>query len=174
MANKSEEAIFAGGCFWCMEAVFEPLPGIIKTISGYTGGHTENPTYKEVSNGKTGHSEVVKITYDPSKISYETLLEVFWRNIDPFDNNGQFCDKGDQYKATLFYTNTKQKQLAEASKVAIQEKFMGKPIVTAIKGSGKFFPAEDYHQDYYLKNPYIYKFYRFTCGRDRRLSKVWG
>jgi peptide-methionine (S)-S-oxide reductase len=165
-SNKSEVAIFAGGCFWCMEAPFDALPGVISTVSGYTGGYTENPTYKEVSNGKTGHLEAVEVTYDPTKVSYEKLLEVFWHNIDPFDNNGQFCDKGDQYKAVIFYQDEKQKQLAEASKIEIKKKLLDKYIVTSIKPVGKFFPAEEYHQDYYLKSPTTYEFYRFTCGRD--------
>lgn len=172
-AEKPAVAIFAGGCFWCMEEPFDVLPGVIRTISGYTGGHTENPTYKEVSNGKTGHLEAVQVTYDPAKISYEQLLEVFWHNIDPFDDDGQFCDKGDQYKAAIFYQDETQKQLAEASKIAIKKKLLDKYIVTSIKPAGKFYPAEEDHQDYYLNNPTSYKFYRFTCGRDHRLSKIW-
>ena len=172
-AEKPVVAVFAGGCFWCMESPFDALPGVISTTSGYTGGHTENPTYKDVSNGKTGHFEAVQVTYDPAKISYEKLLDVFWHNIDPFDDNGQFCDKGEQYKAAIFYQNEKEQQLAEASKIAIAKGLSGQQIVTSIKPVGKFFPAEDYHQDYYLTNPKSYKFYRFTCGRDRRLSQVW-
>ncbi|NOU43366.1 MAG: peptide-methionine (S)-S-oxide reductase MsrA [Methyloglobulus sp.] len=172
-SNKLAVAIFAGGCFWCMEPPFDALSGVISTVSGYTGGHTENPTYKEVSNGKTGHLEAVQVTYDPAKVSYEKLLEVFWHNIDPFDNNGQFCDKGDQYKAVIFYQDEKQKQLAEASKIEIKKKLLDKYIATSIKPAGKFFPAEEYHQDYYLKSPITYKFYRFTCGRDHRLNKIW-
>ncbi|SJM93864.1 Peptide methionine sulfoxide reductase MsrA [Crenothrix polyspora] len=156
-----------------MEPPFDDLPGVIKTVSGYSGGHTENPTYKDVSNGKTGHSEALQVTYDPSKISYEKLLYVFWHNVDPFNNKGQFCDDGEQYKSVIFYRNAEQKQLAEASKAAITEKFFDKLIATSIKQAGNFFPAEEYHQDYYLKNPKTYKFYRFTCGRDRRLSEVW-
>jgi peptide-methionine (S)-S-oxide reductase len=171
--EKPAVAVFAGGCFWCMEPPFDDLPGVISTISGYTGGHTENPTYKEVSNGKTGHFEAVQVTYDSAKVSYEKLLEVFWHNIDPFDDDGQFCDKGEQYKAAIFYQNEEEKQLAEASKIAIAKGLPGQQIVTAIKPAGKFFPAEDYHQGYYLNNPTSYKFYRFTCGRDRRLSQVW-
>ena len=167
-------AIFAGGCFWCMEPPFDAISGVISTTSGYTGGHTENPTYEQVSNGNTGHLEAVQVLYDPGKVSYETLLNVFWRNIDPFDGEGQFCDKGDQYKAVIFYQNENEKQLAEASKKEIQHKMADKNSVTTIRPAGKFFPAEDYHQDYYLKNPTRYKFYRFTCGRDHRLSQVWG
>ncbi|CAG7857626.1 Peptide methionine sulfoxide reductase MsrA [biofilm metagenome] len=172
--GKSSIAIFAGGCFWCMEPPFDVLPGVISTISGYSGGHVDNPTYKEVSNGKTGHFEVVQVSYDPKLISYEKLLEVFWRNIDPFDARGQFCDKGEQYKTVIFYGNDQERQLAEASKQAISAKFPGKNLVTVINPSQQFYPAEDYHQDYYQKNPYKYKFYRFTCGRDQRLNEVWG
>jgi peptide-methionine (S)-S-oxide reductase len=171
--TKPAVAVFAGGCFWCMEHPFDELPGVISTTSGYTGGHTENPTYKEVSNGKTGHLEAMQVTYDPAKISYEKLLDVFWHNIDPFDDDGQFCDKGDQYKAAIFYQGETQKQLAETSKTAITKKLANQNIVTTIKPASKFFPAEDYHQDYYLNNPKAYKFYRFTCGRDHRLSQIW-
>lgn len=174
ITTKPAVAVFAGGCFWCMEHPFDVLPGVISTISGYTGGHTENPTYKDVSNGKTGHSEAVQVTYDPTKISYLALLDVFWHNIDPFDNDGQFCDKGDQYRAVIFYHDEKEKQLAEASEAALVTKFPNEKVVTLIRPAGKFFPAEDYHQDYYLNNPAKYKFYRFTCGRDRRLEDVWG
>jgi peptide-methionine (S)-S-oxide reductase len=173
MSEKTAVAVFAGGCFWCMEPPFDALPGVISTISGYTGGLTENPTYKEVSNGKTGHLEAVQVAYDPAKVSYSELLEVFWQNIDPFDDDGQFCDKGDQYKAAIFYQDESEKQLAEASKAAVKATPPDETIVTSIKPAGKFFPAEEYHQDYYLKNPKRYKFYRFSCGRDQRLSQVW-
>ena len=171
---KPAVAVFAGGCFWCMELPFDALPGVIGTTSGYTGGHMENPTYKDVSNGKTGHLEAVQVTYDPAKISYEKLLEIFWHNVDPFDKEGQFCDKGDQYKAAIFYQDDKEKQLAEASKVVVKTKFPGEAIVASIKPAEKFYPAEEYHQDYYLKNPKRYEFYRFTCGRDHRLDQIWG
>jgi peptide-methionine (S)-S-oxide reductase len=150
--KKQSIAIFAGGCFWCMEPPFDALPGVIGTTSGYTGGHAVNPTYKDVSNGKTGHLEAVQVAYDPTIISYEKLLEVFWHNIDPYDDDGQFCDKGDQYRAAIFYQEA---------------------IVTTIRPASQFYPAEDYHQNYYLNNPNSYKFYRFSCGRDRRLSDVW-
>lgn len=173
-SGKTTVAIFAGGCFWCMEPPFDALPGVISTISGYTGGQSENPTYKDVSNGKTGHLEAVQVIYDPAKISYVQLLDVFWRNVDPFDDDGQFCDKGDQYKAAIFYQDEQEKQLAEASKAVLKPKFADKTIVTTIKPTSKFYPAEDYHQDYYLNNPKRYKFYRFTCGRDQRLNEVWG
>ncbi len=175
-AGTSAVAVFAGGCFWCMEQPFDVLPGVITTVSGYTGGTVENPSYKEVSNGKTGHYEAVQITYDPALIGYEKLLDVFWKNIDPFDGEGQFCDQGEQYKAVIFYLDENQKQLAEISKTNIVKKFGengGNQVITAIKPAGKFFPAEDYHQDYYINNPKRYKFYRFTCGRDRRLNQVW-
>ncbi len=174
VTTKPAVAVFAGGCFWCMEEPFDELPGVISTTSGYTGGKTENPTYKDISNGKTGHSEAVQVTYDPTKISYAALLEVFWHNIDPFDDEGQFCDKGDQYKAAIFYQDEKEKQLAEASKLALKAKFPNETVVTSIKPAGKFFPAEEYHRDYYLNNPRRYQFYRFTCGRDQRLNEVWG
>ncbi len=156
-----------------MEPPFDKLPGVLKTISGYTGGTALNPNYKEVSNGKTGHYESVEVTYDPAVVGYEKLLEVFWHNIDPFDDEGQFCDKGDQYRAAIFYQDDNQKQLAEASKLAVFKRLGDKEIVTSIKPAGKFYPAETYHQDYYLNNSGTYKFYRFTCGRDRRLEQVW-
>ncbi len=171
--RQTATAIFAGGCFWCMEGPYDALSGVMSTIAGYSGGQVANPTYKEVSNGKTGHSEVLQVTYDPAKVSYEKLLEVFWQNIDPFDDQGQFCDKGEQYKAVIFYRDEKEKQLAEASKKAVAAKFPEQNVVTSIKPAAKFFPAEDYHQDYYLNNPNKYEFYRFSCGRDRRLEEVW-
>jgi peptide-methionine (S)-S-oxide reductase len=167
-------AIFAGGCFWCMEPPFDALPGVIGTVSGYTGGDTENPTYEDVSKGGTGHSEAVQITFDPTRVGYEKLLEVFWHNIDPFNDKGQFCDRGDQYKATIFYLDENQKQLAEASKIEIRNKLHDKDIATLIKPARKFYPAEENHQDYYLQNPIKYNFFRFTCGRDYRLNQVWG
>ncbi len=172
--DKSAVAVFAGGCFWCMEPPFDVLPGVIKTTSGYTGGNVDNPSYEEISNGKTGHYEAIEVTYDPKIITYEKLLEVFWHNIDPFDKEGQFCDKGTQYQAVIFYQDDSQKQLAESSKQMIAKNVDGKELATSIKPAGKFYPAEDYHQDYYLKNPYRYKFYRYTCGRDRRLKQIWG
>lgn len=174
LSENTATAIFAGGCFWCMEPPFDAVSGVIGTTSGYTGGHTEKPTYEEVSAGKSGHSEAVQVTYDPAKVNYTQLLEIYWRNIDPFDDEGQFCDKGDQYKAVIFYQNELEKQLAEASVATVKTKFPDKVVVTSIKPAGKFFPAEDYHQNYYLENPRRYKFYRFTCGRDQRLNEVWG
>jgi len=158
-----------------MEPPFDKLPGVISTTSGYTGGHTQQPTYREVSAGGTGHAEAVQVVYDPQKVSYEKLLEVFWHNIDPTQKDGQFCDHGNQYRTAIFYHDETQKQLAEASKAQLQKTkpFQGE-IVTEIVPAGEFYPAEDYHQDYYLKNPLRYKFYRTTCGRDQRLQTLWG
>jgi peptide-methionine (S)-S-oxide reductase len=166
-------ATFAGGCFWCMEPPYDELEGVISTISGYTGGSKKNPTYEEVSAGTTGHAEAVQITYDPTKISYEKLLDVFWRNIDPLTANAQFCDSGSQYRSAIFYHDETQKNLAEASKKRLQSRFK-QPIVTEIVRATEFYPAEDYHQDYYKKNPVRYKIYRYGCGRDQRLQKLWG
>ena len=174
-STGSAQATFAGGCFWCMEPPFDKLPGVISTTSGYTGGHTQQPTYREVSAGGTGHAEAVQVMYDPQKVSYEKLLEVFWHNIDPTQKDGQFCDHGNQYRTAIFYHDETQKQLAEASKAQLQKtkSFEGE-IVTEIVPAGEFYAAEDYHQDYYLKNPLRYKFYRTTCGRDQRLQTLWG
>lgn len=168
-------ATFAGGCFWCMEHPFDELDGVISTTAGYTGGHKEDPTYKEVSAGGTGHTEAVQVVYDPKKISYAKLLEIFWRNIDPLDKTGQFCDKGSQYRSAIFTHNEEQKRLAEHSRKALEDsKRFPQPIVTEILSASVFYPAEEYHQDYYRKNPWRYKFYRFGCGRDRRLNELWG
>ena len=167
------KATFAGGCFWCMEPPYDELEGVISTTSGYIGGSKKNPTYEEVSSGGTGHTEAVQITYDPARVSYERLLEVFWRNTDPFNTNGQFCDSGSQYRPAIFYHDETQKALAEASKKKVQARFK-QPIVTEIGRASEFYPAEDYHQDYYRKNPIRYKIYRFACGRDRRLEQIWG
>jgi peptide-methionine (S)-S-oxide reductase len=168
-------AIFAGGCFWCMEPPYDALPGVISTTSGYIGGHKRNPTYEEVSAGGTGHAEAVEIVYDPMQVSYEKLLEVFWLNIDPTVKNRQFCDVGSQYRSGIFYLDAEQKRLAEASKAALMKSkpFRG-GIVTEIVPAGEFWPAEEYHQDYYKKNPWRYKFYRSGCGRDARLQELWG
>ena len=173
--KKLAEAIFAGGCFWCMEPPYDTLPGVVETISGYIGGHVKNPTYKQVTGGKTGHYEVLKVTYDPAKVSYQTLVDVFWKNIDPLDGIGQFCDKGPQYLSAVFYVNQTQKSLAEQSKRRIQ-KLLGykQKVVTEILDAKTFYPAEDYHQDYYQKNPVRYKYYRYRCGRDARLEALWG
>jgi peptide-methionine (S)-S-oxide reductase len=168
-------ATFAGGCFWCMEPPYDKLDGVLATTSGYTGGDTVDPTYEQVSAGGTGHAEVVQITYDRSKVSYEELLEVFWRNVDPLDAGGQFCDRGDQYRTGIFVHDEEQRRLAEASKQALEdgERFE-QPIVTEIVAAGPFYPAEDYHQDYYEKNPIRYNVYRWNCGRDARLEQLWG
>jgi peptide-methionine (S)-S-oxide reductase len=169
------KATFAGGCFWCMEPPFDKLEGVVSTTSGYTGGRKKNPTYQEVSAGGTGHTEAVQVVYDPNKIRYEKLLEVFWRNVDPLDAKGQFCDKGNQYRTGIFYHDEKQRELAEASKRALEKSGRLKsPIVTQIVPASEFYPAEAYHQDYYQKNPVRYKFYRLNCGRDQRLEQLWG
>ncbi len=166
---------FAGGCFWCMEPPYDKLPGVVATISGYMGGTKRNPTYEEVSTGRTGHTEVVQVTYDPAKVSYEKLLEVFWRNIDPTVADRQFCDFGSQYRTAIFYHTAEQRRLAEASKGALEKsKPFKDPIVTPIAAAGDFWRAEDYHQDYYKKNPARYKYYRTGCGRDARLVQLWG
>jgi peptide-methionine (S)-S-oxide reductase len=169
-------AIFAGGCFWCEETAFEGLPGVQSVISGYTGGTKLNPTYEEVSAGGTGHAESVEITYDPKRISYSELLDIFWHNIDPTQSNGQFCDIGTQYRSAIFYLDAGQKQLAEESRRKIEttpRRFKGK-IVTQIVAAAKFYPAEEYHQDFYRKDPERYQSYREGCGRDRRLTQLWG
>ena len=168
-------ATFAGGCFWCMEGPFDKLEGVISTTSGYTGGQKENPTYKQVSAGGTGHTEAVQIVYDPNKITYEQLLDVFWINHDPTEANGQFCDKGSQYRPGIFYHDEEQRTQAEASKKQIEgTKIFSEPVVTEVTSASTFYPAEDYHQDYYIKNPFRYKFYRYGCGRDSRLEALWG
>ena len=168
-------ATFAGGCFWCMEAPYDKLPGVTATISGYTGGRTVNPSYQDVSSGSTGHAEAVQVVYDPKKVSYEKLLEVFWVNIDPTVKNRQFCDSGTQYRTAIFYHDEAQRKAAEASKAAIEKsKPFKAPIVTPIEMAGPFYPAEDYHQDYYKKNPVKYQIYRTGCGRDARLKDLWG
>jgi peptide-methionine (S)-S-oxide reductase len=169
------KATFAGGCFWCMEPPYDKLDGVVSTTSGYIGGRTQNPTYEAVSAGGTGHAEAVEIVYDPAKVSYAKLLDVFWRNIDPTVRNRQFCDVGDQYRSAIFYHDAEQRRLAEASKAALaKSKPFPQPIVTEIVPAGVFTAAEAYHQDYYLKNPVRYKFYRYRCGRDQRLEELWG
>jgi methionine-S-sulfoxide reductase len=176
MMNQPElaTATFAGGCFWCMEPPFDKLPGVVATISGYTGGHQANPTYAEVTAGATGHFEALQVLFDPARTSYEQLLEVFWENINPTDADGQFVDRGPQYRSAIFYHDAEQQRLAEASKVrlAASGRFRG-PIVTPILAAGPFYPAEEYHQDYYRKNPLRYKYYRYNSGRDQFLDKVW-
>jgi peptide-methionine (S)-S-oxide reductase len=174
-AGKSAKATFAGGCFWCMEPPFDKLDGVVSTTSGYIGGTKANPTYREVSDGVTGHAEAVEIVYDPAKISYEKLLAVFWHNIDPTVKDRQFCDNGSQYRSAIFYHDEQQKKAAQTAKAALMKSrpFKG-DIVTEVTAASTFYPAEDYHQDYYVKNPVKYKFYRFNCGRDSRLKELWG
>ncbi|HPF25724.1 MAG TPA: peptide-methionine (S)-S-oxide reductase MsrA [Steroidobacteraceae bacterium] len=172
-ATGTKTAVFAGGCFWCMEKPFDLLDGVSATISGYTGGTVANPSYEQVSAGGTGHTEAVSITYDPAKVSYQQLLEIFWRNIDPLDSGGQFCDRGSQYRSAIFVADASERRAAEASKAAL-EKRLGKPIATEITTASKFYAAEDYHQNYYQKNPLRYRYYRGGCGRDSRLEAVWG
>jgi peptide-methionine (S)-S-oxide reductase len=168
-------ATFAGGCFWCMEPPFDQLDGVISTTSGYSGGTLKDPSYKQVSHGGTGHAEVVQVIYDPKRVSYAELLDVFWHNIDPTRIDGQFCDGGDQYRSEIFYHDAEQKQLADQSKAALVElNPFKKPVLTRVTQASTFYPAEDYHQDYYMKNPVRYKFYRYGCGRDVRLEELWG
>lgn len=168
-------AIFAGGCFWCTESDFDKLPGVIETTSGYIGGHVANPTYEQVSAGTSGHIEAVRVRYDPSKTSYAQLLEAFWPTIDPITPNAQFCDRGPQYRSAIFYANPTEQQLAEASKASLdQSARLPGPVVTEILPATTFYPAEDYHQDYYLRNPLRYNYYRNGCGRDQRLMQLWG
>ena len=171
----SAVAVFAGGCFWCTESDFDKVPGVLSTTSGYIGGHVENPTYEDVSYGKSGHIEAVQVRYDSSKISYAQLLEVFWPTIDPITPNAQFCDKGPQYRSAIFYGNPQEQALAEASKAALERsgKLPG-PVVTEILAATTFYPAEEYHQDYHSKNPIRYAYYRNGCGRDARLEQLWG
>ncbi|WP_339631566.1 peptide-methionine (S)-S-oxide reductase MsrA [uncultured Sneathiella sp.] len=170
-----ETAILAGGCFWCVESDYDHVPGVISTTSGYIGGETPNPTYKAVSAGGTGNIEAVKIVFDPDKTSYSNILDVFWRSVDPTDDGGQFCDRGESYKTAIFATTDAQKETAQSSKAALNESgVLKKPIVTEIRDASKFYPAEEYHQDYYNKNPIRYKFYRFSCGRDAKIVELWG
>ena len=168
------KATFAGGCFWCMEHPFDQLEGVVSTTSGYTGGDKENPTYYQVSSGTTGHVEAMQIEYNPDQVSYETLLEVFWHNIDPFDDRGQFCDQGSQYQSAIFYQDEQQKDLAENSKQTLENTKFNQIIATKIRPANTFYPAEDYHQNYYQTHPIRYKVYRFGCGRDQRLDDIWG
>ncbi len=169
------KAYFAGGCFWCMEEVFEKVPGVTSVASGYMGGRVENPSYEQVSGGSTGHAESVEVLYDPAKVSYAVLLDAFWHNVDPVTPNAQFCDHGGQYRAVIFYQTDEQKNAAEASKRALeQSKRFNQPIVTELVVASQFYPAEEYHQDFYKKNPIRYKFYKYNCGRAQRLEELWG
>ena len=173
--RQLSKATFAGGCFWCMEPPFEALDGVVSVTSGYTGGSKENPTYVEVSSGRTGHTEAVQVVYEPAKISYERLLDVYWRNVDPTDRTGQFCDRGSQYRPAIFVHDDTQRRLAEASKVALgKTKPFAAPVVVEIVPASAFWPAEEYHQRYHSKNPIRYKYYRAGCGRDARLRELWG
>ncbi len=168
-------AIFAGGCFWCVESDFDKVPGVLRTTSGYIGGHLANPTYDDVTAGGSGHLEAVKIEFDPAEIGYPRLLHIFWRSVDPTDGGGQFCDRGESYTTAVFAVGPEQRRLAEASRTAlVRSGVLSAPVATPIETAGSFYPAEDYHQDYHEKNPLRYKFYRFTCGRDRRVKELWG
>lgn len=167
------KAIFAGGCFWCMEAEFEKVPGVVAVVSGYTGGTKKNPTYEEVSAGGTGHFESVEVAFDPAKVSYEKLVEIYWENIDPLTPYGQFCDNGEQYRSAIFFADEAQRKIAEESKAKVAERLKGK-VVTLILPVSVFYPAEEYHQDYAKKNPFRYGLYRKGCGRDELLEQIWG
>ncbi len=174
-AQQLETATFASGCFWCTESDFDKVDGVVETTSGYLGGKTENPTYKEVSAGNTGHTEAVQLKYDPAKVTYQQLLDVYWRNVDPFDKGGQFCDRGDQYRPGIFFHSDEQKRLAEESKAALEKSGrFNEPIVVEITPASTFTKAEEYHQDYAKRNPIQYLIYRHGCGRDARLSAIWG
>ncbi len=169
------KAYFAGGCFWCMEEVFENVDGVLSATSGYMGGTVANPRYEEVSAGRTGHAESVEVVYDPAKVSYQKLLEAFWRNVDPLTPNAQFCDHGSQYRSAIFFRTDEEKRASDTSKLAIeQSKRFKEPIVTQIVQASQFYPAEEYHQDFYKKNPVRYKFYKYNCGRAKRLEELWG
>jgi peptide-methionine (S)-S-oxide reductase len=174
-AVRADTAVFAGGCFWCVEEAFDAVDGVISTTSGYMGGHVRNPTYRQVTSGRTGHAEVVRVVYDPARVSYESLLGVFWLNIDPLTPDRQFCDVGSQYRAAVFFRTDAQRTAAEASRTALQRSGrFSDPIVTEIVAASTFYPAEDYHQDYYLRNPVRYRYYKYSCGRAQRLEELWG
>jgi peptide-methionine (S)-S-oxide reductase len=172
-AAATAKATFAGGCFWCVEADFDKVPGVISTTSGYTGGTTVNPTYREVGSGRTGHAESVEVVYDPAKVTYAQLLDAYWHNIDPLVKDRQFCDVGDEYRTAIFVHDEEQRRLAEESKKRVEAQLKA-PVYTEIVAAGAFYPAEEYHQDYHLKNPIRYKYYRWNCGRDQRLEQIWG
>ncbi len=171
--SSTKTTVFAGGCFWCMEPPFDKLDGVISTVLGFAGGHLANPTYNQVTAGGTGHLEAVQIAYDPQKVSIEILLETYWANVDPVDSGGQFCDRGESYTTAVFYADEAQEQAAQRSKALVAD-LLGGEIATKIIALDKFYPAEDYYQNYYMKNTLRYKFYRWNCGRDARLEKVWG
>lgn len=173
-AQQTAKATFAGGCFWCMEEVLDAAKGVRLSLSGYIGGQVKDPTYEQVSAGRTGHAEAVEVTYDPAKTSYAQLLDIFWKNIDPTVGDRQFCDVGNQYRPAIFYHNAEQKRLAEASKRRIEQSGRFKKVAVEIAPATEFYVAEDYHQDYYLKNPLRYKYYKFSCGRAQTLERLWG
>lgn len=173
MAGELKEAVFAGGCFWCMESPFDKVSGVVATTSGYTGGHLAKPSYEAVSSGTSGHYEAIRIAYDPAMVSYEDLLRVFWKNVDPFDDGGQFCDRGPQYRAAIFAADDEERVAAKKSAREV-ETAKDQQVMTMILPRGEFFPAEEYHQDYYQRNPIRYHYYRTGCGRDRRLNQIWG
>ena len=173
--TTAAKAIFAGGCFWCVESDFDKVPGVISTTSGYIGGKTAKPTYEQVSSNSTGHAEAVEIVFDPAKVSYAQLVEHFWRTIDPTTKDQQFCDRGSPYRTAIFAQDAQQLKIAQDSRIALEKsKPFKEPVVTEVVQASAFYPAEDYHQDYYLKNPLRYKYYRSSCGRDSRLKQLWG
>lgn len=169
-----QKATFAGGCFWCMEEAFDKVPGVVSTTSGYTGGHTQNPAYEEVSAGNTGHAEAVEVLFDPARVSYQQLLDAFWKNVDPTTKDRQFCDGGHQYRAAIFYHGAEQKRLAEASKKRIVDSKRFRHVYVDVEPAKQFYAAEEYHQDYYRKNPVRYKYYKYSCGREQTLERIWG
>jgi peptide-methionine (S)-S-oxide reductase len=171
--TQPKKATFAGGCFWCMEEVMDKVPGVLSTTSGYIGGKTENPSYEEVSGGNTGHAEAVEVMYDPRKVSYAQLLDMFWKNVDPTTKDQQFCDAGNQYRAAIFYHDAEQKRLAEASKQTVAASKRFKHVYVDVEQAKRFYAAEEYHQDYYKKNPTRYKYYKYSCGREQTLERIW-
>lgn len=174
-ASTTAKAYFAGGCFWCMEEAFEKVDGVLAVVSGYMGGTAADPTYEQVSDGRTGHAESIEVTYDPTQVTYQKLLDAFWRNVDPITPNAQFCDHGNQYRSAIFYTTDEEQWLSEESKSKIeQSKRLPAPVVTQLVKASTFYQAEDYHQDYYKKNPLRYKYYKYSCGRAQRLEALWG
>lgn len=174
-ATAPAKAYFAGGCFWCMEEAFEKVKGVVSVVSGYMGGTVADPTYEQVSAGRTGHAEAVEVSYDPAKVSYQRLLDTFWRNVDPVTPNAQFCDHGSQYRSAVFFGTEEEQRLAEESKSSIERsERLSAPIVTQLLKASTFYPAEEYHQEYYKKNPVRYKYYKFSCGRAQRLEALWG
>ncbi|MGQ0560377.1 MAG: peptide-methionine (S)-S-oxide reductase MsrA [Gemmatimonadota bacterium] len=171
---QTAKATFAGGCFWCMEEVMDAVPGVLSTTSGYIDGRTPNPTYEQVSAGESGHAEAVEVVYDPRRVSYQQLLNVFWRNIDPTTKDRQFCDGGNQYRAAIFTHGAEQKRLAAASRQSIVDSRRFKRVYVEVEPAMRFYPAEEYHQDYYRKNPARYKYYKYSCGREQTLERLWG